>query len=75
VVGVSGTKVANGIAELRLDLSFTLLRNSSSSSVWPYQASKMSKITHTTPLAAFINHLAWYDQFFREKFQEKIQAK
>ena len=50
MVGQSGTKLSNGMARSRIDFSYVFIRNVSLSSVSPNQASKMSKLTATTPL-------------------------
>ena len=47
MVGGFDTKVSNVIARLKIDLAYVFMRNVSSSSVKPYQASKISKITNT----------------------------
>jgi hypothetical protein len=66
--------VANGIARLRIDLSFTLLRNSSSLSVWPYQASKMSKFTATTPLTMWAPIIGLFFTHFQVKFLRNLAS-
>ena len=48
MVAYSGTKVINGVASSRIDLSDACFRNVLLSFVQPYEALKIPKITNTT---------------------------
>jgi hypothetical protein len=67
VFGVIHTKVSNGIARSRIDLTYVFIRNVPPSSGQPYQPSKMSKFTATTPLI-----FPEGKNKFKKKLQESI---